>query len=322
MSHQHWPGISLSSCLCSGGHFMNTAEKIRLPDDCTVGYIIESVLGVPLTRSNLFHSHLENLQLVSRSEIHKQVRNSRLSFNIKQDSSICRAPEGVFSFCRVAHVSVITFLPDHPQLWDVWEQEQYYQFERGVFCGGGSIKVRDLSVFNDVTHISSTRLHLSDFTLFCLVQVQVCALSPVPRHPVVSSSGCLLGRPLLSHPRPPRASVSERLEGTSVWYLTARLLLLQWCAVFNSLTGLLCGPHRDYSFLSGSRNTPCSPWCWGRRAPAPGRKSLSTLRFAGNHLSFVMYMLLVNVCNSHRMYCHIFEPFCQLYMNFFFCLSF
>lgn len=53
---------------------MNTAEKIRLPDDCTIGYIIESVLGVPLTRSNLFHSHLENLQLVSRSEIHKQVR--------------------------------------------------------------------------------------------------------------------------------------------------------------------------------------------------------------------------------------------------------
>lgn len=53
---------------------MNTAEKIRLPDDCTIGYIIESVLGVPLTRSNLFHSHLENLQQVSRSEIHKQVR--------------------------------------------------------------------------------------------------------------------------------------------------------------------------------------------------------------------------------------------------------
>lgn len=61
-------------CLFSGGHFMNTAEKIRLPDDCTIGYIIESVLGVPLTRSNLFHSHLENLQQVSRSEIHKQVR--------------------------------------------------------------------------------------------------------------------------------------------------------------------------------------------------------------------------------------------------------
>lgn len=61
---------------------MNTAEKIRLPDDCTIGYIIESVLGVPLTRSNLFHSHLENLQLLSRSEFHKQVRKltARLNF--------------------------------------------------------------------------------------------------------------------------------------------------------------------------------------------------------------------------------------------------
>lgn len=55
---------------------MNTAEKIRLPDDCTIGYIIESVLGVPLTRSSLFHSHLENLQQVSKSEVHKQVRIS------------------------------------------------------------------------------------------------------------------------------------------------------------------------------------------------------------------------------------------------------
>lgn len=59
---------------------MNTAEKIRLPDDCTIGYIIESVLGVPLTRSNLFHSHLENLQQVSRSEIHKQVGDLKHCF--------------------------------------------------------------------------------------------------------------------------------------------------------------------------------------------------------------------------------------------------
>ncbi|CAB1344159.1 unnamed protein product, partial [Coregonus sp. 'balchen'] len=40
------------------------ADRIRLPDDCTVGYIIEALLGVGLIRSPLFHSHLENLQLV------------------------------------------------------------------------------------------------------------------------------------------------------------------------------------------------------------------------------------------------------------------
>uniref|UniRef100_A0AAZ3RXU5 O-fucosylpeptide 3-beta-N-acetylglucosaminyltransferase n=1 Tax=Oncorhynchus tshawytscha TaxID=74940 RepID=A0AAZ3RXU5_ONCTS len=73
-------GLALKmSPWASGGHFMNTAEKIRLPDDCTIGYIIESVLGVPLTRSNFFHSHLENLQQVSRSELHKQVRCERVS---------------------------------------------------------------------------------------------------------------------------------------------------------------------------------------------------------------------------------------------------
>ncbi|KAM6957612.1 beta-1,3-N-acetylglucosaminyltransferase lunatic fringe [Aplochiton taeniatus] len=79
-------GLALKmSPWASGGHFMNTAEKIRLPDDCTVGYIIESVLGVPLTRSNLFHSHLENLQQVPRSEINKQITLSYGMFENKRN---------------------------------------------------------------------------------------------------------------------------------------------------------------------------------------------------------------------------------------------
>lgn len=91
---------------------MNTAEKIRLPDDCTIGYIIESVLGVPLTRSNLFHSHLENLQQVSRSEIHKQVIGSSLC---PQDDIMNR----VFFFFCDAHILSVFYPPDHSQLWDV-----------------------------------------------------------------------------------------------------------------------------------------------------------------------------------------------------------
>ncbi|XP_068605857.1 beta-1,3-N-acetylglucosaminyltransferase lunatic fringe [Brachionichthys hirsutus] len=87
-------GLALKmSPWASGGHFMNTAEKIRLPDDCTVGYIIESVLGVPLTRSNLFHSHLENLQLVSRSEIHKQIT---LSYGMFENKSNIISLKGAF----------------------------------------------------------------------------------------------------------------------------------------------------------------------------------------------------------------------------------
>ncbi|PIO39862.1 hypothetical protein AB205_0169130 [Aquarana catesbeiana] len=73
-------GLALKmSPWASGGHFMNTAEKIRLPDDCTIGYIIESVLGVKLIRSNLFHSHLENLHQVPQIEIPNQVSLCPLS---------------------------------------------------------------------------------------------------------------------------------------------------------------------------------------------------------------------------------------------------
>ncbi|XP_074553364.1 beta-1,3-N-acetylglucosaminyltransferase lunatic fringe [Halichoeres trimaculatus] len=88
-------GLALKmSPWASGGHFMNTAEKIRLPDDCTIGYIIESVLGVPLTRSNLFHSHLENLQQVQRSEIHKQIT---LSYGMFENKSNIINLKGAFS---------------------------------------------------------------------------------------------------------------------------------------------------------------------------------------------------------------------------------
>ena len=55
---------------------MSTAERVRLPDDCTVGYIVEGLLGARLLHSSLFHSHLENLQQVPASELHEQVRMS------------------------------------------------------------------------------------------------------------------------------------------------------------------------------------------------------------------------------------------------------
>ncbi|XP_010293290.1 PREDICTED: beta-1,3-N-acetylglucosaminyltransferase lunatic fringe, partial [Phaethon lepturus] len=46
-------GLALKmSPWASGGHFMSTAEKIRLPDDCTIGYIIASGLGGKLIRRN------------------------------------------------------------------------------------------------------------------------------------------------------------------------------------------------------------------------------------------------------------------------------
>lgn len=81
----------------SDGTFMATAEHIRLPDDCTVGYIVEALLGVSLIRSALFHSHLENLGLVS--DIHSQVtlsygtvENSRNTVNLNGAFSISEDP--------------------------------------------------------------------------------------------------------------------------------------------------------------------------------------------------------------------------------------
>uniref|UniRef100_A0A8C5SXC7 Beta-1,3-N-acetylglucosaminyltransferase n=1 Tax=Laticauda laticaudata TaxID=8630 RepID=A0A8C5SXC7_LATLA len=56
-------GLALKmSPWASLGSFISTAERIRLPDDCTIGYIIEGLLEVKLLHSPLFHSHLENLQ--------------------------------------------------------------------------------------------------------------------------------------------------------------------------------------------------------------------------------------------------------------------
>lgn len=93
-------GLALKmSPWASGGHFMSTAEKIRLPDDCTIGYIVEAVLGVKLIRSNLFHSHLENLQQVMRADIPNQVtlsygtfENKRNAINLKGGFSVEEDP--------------------------------------------------------------------------------------------------------------------------------------------------------------------------------------------------------------------------------------
>ncbi|NWS36527.1 MFNG acetylglucosaminyltransferase, partial [Polioptila caerulea] len=57
----------------SGRNFLSTSALIRLPDDCTVGYIIECKVGGQLIPSALFHSHLENLQLIPTSQLMQQV---------------------------------------------------------------------------------------------------------------------------------------------------------------------------------------------------------------------------------------------------------
>uniref|UniRef100_A0A8C5K5T3 O-fucosylpeptide 3-beta-N-acetylglucosaminyltransferase n=1 Tax=Jaculus jaculus TaxID=51337 RepID=A0A8C5K5T3_JACJA len=57
----------------SGSRFVDTSALIRLPDDCTVGYIVECKLGGHLQPSPLFHSHLEALQLLEAGQLLEQV---------------------------------------------------------------------------------------------------------------------------------------------------------------------------------------------------------------------------------------------------------
>lgn len=52
---------------------MSTADRVRLPDDCTVGYIVEGLLGARLLHSSLFHSHLENLRRLPPATLAHQV---------------------------------------------------------------------------------------------------------------------------------------------------------------------------------------------------------------------------------------------------------
>lgn len=67
-------GLALKmSPWASLGSFMSTAERVRLPDDCTVGYIVEGLLGARLLHSPLFHSHLENLQRLPPDAVLQQV---------------------------------------------------------------------------------------------------------------------------------------------------------------------------------------------------------------------------------------------------------
>ncbi|XP_072229386.1 beta-1,3-N-acetylglucosaminyltransferase radical fringe [Leuresthes tenuis] len=79
-------GLALKmSPWASLGNFISTAEKIRLPDDCTIGYIIEALLEVTLTHTHLFHSHLENLQKLPADNVLDQVTLSYGGFENRRN---------------------------------------------------------------------------------------------------------------------------------------------------------------------------------------------------------------------------------------------
>lgn len=55
------------------GKFMTIGDRIGLPDDVTMGYIIEHLLKVPLTVIETFHSHLEPMDILPKETFNEQV---------------------------------------------------------------------------------------------------------------------------------------------------------------------------------------------------------------------------------------------------------
>ncbi|CAD7082055.1 unnamed protein product [Hermetia illucens] len=59
--------------IAGGGKFINIGDRIRFPDDVTMGFIIEHLLKVPLTVVDNFHSHLEPMEFIRPETFHDQV---------------------------------------------------------------------------------------------------------------------------------------------------------------------------------------------------------------------------------------------------------
>ncbi|XP_060660558.1 fringe glycosyltransferase [Drosophila nasuta] len=59
--------------IAGGGKFISIGDKIRFPDDVTMGFIIEHLLKVPLTVVDNFHSHLEPMEVIRPDTFQDQV---------------------------------------------------------------------------------------------------------------------------------------------------------------------------------------------------------------------------------------------------------
>lgn len=66
--------------IASGGKFISIGEKIRLPDDVTLGYIVEHLLSKRLTVINRLHSHLEPMKFLKTNTLSQQITFSYSRF--------------------------------------------------------------------------------------------------------------------------------------------------------------------------------------------------------------------------------------------------
>ncbi|KAH7643711.1 fringe glycosyltransferase-like [Dermatophagoides farinae] len=68
--------------VASNGQLISVGDRIRLPDDVTIGYIIEHMLDKKLTEIDEFHSHLEPMAMLEKNSLRNQVSFSYSGNNI------------------------------------------------------------------------------------------------------------------------------------------------------------------------------------------------------------------------------------------------
>jgi fringe protein len=59
--------------IAGDGKFMEIGDRIRFPDDVTMGFIVEYLLNTPLTVVDAFHSHLEPMEYIKKDTFPNQV---------------------------------------------------------------------------------------------------------------------------------------------------------------------------------------------------------------------------------------------------------
>lgn len=65
--------VSRMTPYIAGGQFITIGDDIRLPDDVTLGYIVDYLLNVPVTVIHKFHSHLEPMKSISHDKLAQQI---------------------------------------------------------------------------------------------------------------------------------------------------------------------------------------------------------------------------------------------------------
>ena len=84
--------------LIGGGKFEDIGDKIRLPDDVTMGYVAEHLLGVPLTVISDFHSHMEPHKALPGHDSKLLAEGISYSYVLKEDptlSNVLEIPNGL-----------------------------------------------------------------------------------------------------------------------------------------------------------------------------------------------------------------------------------